>query len=490
MMETGSMASTEYFFDLYERNSHAVKILFHAIEIGWISLFGYSIQIVRLLSLIAGTASLFLLYHVILRMVKNRWSALFGMVLMSLDIQYIYTSHTARQEIWLILILLVSLFLLTESFNNLGNRSFSGRKYVTDTVVGLILGISFGFHPNGAVILFPALGYYIYYIIKVRKPALKKMLVFSGVLVLTSVLFLIISLRLNSSFISDYAAYGETLGVLNSPGTKLAGWVNFYKKIFYQVSGTYYTPDIRIQFFLYGLVIAASLLAAVFRPKSRKTLIALLTGLIGMQVVYILIGRFGQPSIVLNLPVAVIIASVISAFLYRYGKLWIRTLVVTCCVLAVLSTGIMAGREIKREIENNSGYEEYLDQIAAKIPVDSAVLCNINAEPLINYGNLYDRRNIGRLSESGISFSRYILDRDIKFIVYSEEIDFIYRHRPLWNGIYGNIAPVYEEIQEFLKLHCEQIGKFTSRTYAMRIVRYQQDKEWEVTLYATGNVGN
>ena len=478
------MSATEYFFDLYERNPHAVKILFHAVEIGWISLFGYSIQTIRILSLLCGTAALFLLYQVIYKVTKNRWAAIFGMVLMSVDVQYIYASHTARQEIWLILKLLITLNLLVKSYSKIAISPNAPWKYSADIAAGVVIGLSFGFHPNGLVILFPALGYCIYNLFSNRQAVWKKSLIFMGVFGITASVFLILSFAFNPHFISDYAAYGETLGVLELPGSKLSGWLDFYKKIYYQVSGTYYTPNIRPQFFFYGLILIVSLLTVMLKPECRKRLIPLLIGLAGMQAAFILIGRYGQPSVVLNLPVMVITAAVLCTELLSIRrKIWIKYTGIVCCVLVVLGSGLFSGYQIKEETANNTVYNEYLDRISDQIPSDAAVLCNINAEPLFDYGKLYDWRNIGKLSGNDQSFSRYIIDRNIEYIVYPEEIDYIYQHRPLWNGIYGNIALIYDGMQDFLNNQCEVIGVFSSRTYAMRIVRYQQEREWNVTLY-------
>jgi len=484
MMETGSLSATEYFFDLYERSPHAVKVLFHAVEMSWIALFGYSVQTIRILSLLIGSAAIYLLYQIIITITKNRWAAILGMVLMSVDIQYIYASHTARQEIWLVLILLVVLNLLVKSFSETTAFPKTPLRFFPDITAGVVLGLSFGFHPNGLVIFFSALGYYIYNLFSKRQSALKKCLVFIGVFGLTASVFLILSFVFNAHYISDYAAYGETLGVFESSSTKLAGWVGFYKKIYYQVSGTYYTPNSRPQFFFFELVLIGSLLTAVFKKDSRKRIIPLLLGLVGMQAAFILIGRYGQPSVVLNLPVLVIITSVTSTELLRKNDVsWIKYAGIVFCILVILGSGLLSGNQIREEIAENSNYEEYLDEIIVRIPSDSNVLCNINAEPIFDYGKLYDWRNIGKLSESDISFSQYILERKIEYIIYPEEIDFIYQNRPVWNGIYGNIAPIYSGMQEFLEEQCEVIGNFVSRTYAMRIVRYQQDQNWTITLY-------
>ena len=51
--ETLDFSSTEPFFDAKTRYPHALKILFHALQIAVCSLAGYSITAVRLISLVA-----------------------------------------------------------------------------------------------------------------------------------------------------------------------------------------------------------------------------------------------------------------------------------------------------------------------------------------------------------------------------------------------------------------------------------------------------
>ena len=50
MLEEGSIGVTEAFFDAKPRYPHAIKTLFHLMQAGMISVFGYSVRTVRLLS--------------------------------------------------------------------------------------------------------------------------------------------------------------------------------------------------------------------------------------------------------------------------------------------------------------------------------------------------------------------------------------------------------------------------------------------------------
>ena len=81
---------------------------------------------------------------------------------------------------------------------------------------------------------------------------------------------------------------------------------------------------------------------------------------------------------------------------------------------------------------------------------------------LFEAGHLFDYRNLAFLSEEGISFTEYVEDNQIEYIILPDEMDFIYARRPAWNVMYGNLYPVYDELLDFLNDECELVGSFTS----------------------------
>ena len=66
MMEEKSLAVTEPFFDLVPRYPHGIKTLFHLLQMGAVSLFGYRIFSVRLLSLLAGAGVLYIMQGLVI----------------------------------------------------------------------------------------------------------------------------------------------------------------------------------------------------------------------------------------------------------------------------------------------------------------------------------------------------------------------------------------------------------------------------------------
>ena len=85
MLAAGNLGVTESFFDAKPRVPHAMKSLFHLMQMGAVGLGGFSVGSVRMLSLLAGIICLVLFYLCVRRM-GSRWFALGLTVLLSLDI--------------------------------------------------------------------------------------------------------------------------------------------------------------------------------------------------------------------------------------------------------------------------------------------------------------------------------------------------------------------------------------------------------------------
>lgn len=112
IVETGDFGATEAFFDLKERNPHALKILFHALQALAMRLGGYQIATFRLLSLLAAAPVLIVFYAAARRLFAGHSLPLLAAALLALDIQFIYASHMARQEIFILFAMALNLFLL------------------------------------------------------------------------------------------------------------------------------------------------------------------------------------------------------------------------------------------------------------------------------------------------------------------------------------------------------------------------------------------
>jgi hypothetical protein len=136
-------------------------------------------------------------------------------------------------------------------------------------------------------------------------------------------------------------------------------------------------------------------------------------------------------------------------------------------------------------IYNNSyfNYNNYLDEISLKVDKDDIVLANLNSQFYFDYNKLYDYRNLAYLTEHELTFSQYIKKNNIEYIIYPEEMDFIYNSRPKWNDLYGNIYLYYADLQRFLDEECRLVHEFTNKTYGIRIARYIGKENWKVKIY-------
>ena len=163
MMAEGRPDVTEPFYDLYERHPHAIKILFHLGQSFFIKILGYSLFSVRFFSLTGGFLCLTGIYYFFKNLTgseRSEWFSLVMTIWFSLDIQFIYASHMARQEIFLLLLMILSCVILQR-----------GKGYPHAAVSALLIGTAAGIHPNAFLIAWPAGLYLLTEIIRKRRSA-------------------------------------------------------------------------------------------------------------------------------------------------------------------------------------------------------------------------------------------------------------------------------------------------------------------------------
>jgi len=274
-------------------------------------------------------------------------------------------------------------------------------------------------------------------------------------------------------------SYGENLGVLNSISTKLDRLDYFYQKIFYGVSGSYYIPPVKVQF----IIFAATAILTLFKifVKRTKVDIYLILSLIGINAAFILIGRYNQTGIIFIFPVFYFL---ILSSLKTLSDFNFKTAYTTALILLIL---ISANTVVALKNDRFGSYQNYLNNIAKVVDSEDRVLANLNTDYYFERNKLFDYRNLAYLDENKLSFADYIEKNKIEYIIYPEEMDFIYNSRPQWNIMYGNLYPYYQDMKTFIENKTEKVYQFTDKTYAMRIVRYIGQKEWTVKIYRVKN---
>ncbi len=473
MMEEKSPAATEYFFDAKLRYPHGIKIFFHLLQMAAISVFGYQVFSVRLVSWLAGAGTLWLCYLAGSRLFQSPRKGLFIMALFSVDIQFLYASHFARQEI---LLSLIQWFCLWNLFSEKG---FYNNK--TACILGTATGLSIGLHPNSFLLgTMNGLCFLLAYLFTRRKKgALRPLLLYVLITGGFALLFVSFSLMMDNGFLTHYFAYGQKEFGTGAPlWEKLGGFFGFLKRLYQRNSGTYYLPDLRPQFFLFGLSGCLTGAISIFMRKEIPVLVKkaslLAAGCAGVISGMIVIGRYNQTSILFLFPFGYL-ALVMALELFE-GKLK-KGLGILLFFTILFLTLIQVLPEIKK-----TDYEHYRQQIQNLIPENAKVLGNLNIEFFMEYGCLRDYRNLPYALE-GEGLLAYLERNEIEYIVYHQELDYLWDHRPYYNVIYGNVMFV-EELKNYCQNHCEKVGSFQNSRYGIRVSEILDQEEYgQVTVY-------
>lgn len=477
MMEEGSIGVTEPFFDARPRYPHGIKTLFHLMQIGMISVFGYGPRGVRLLSWMGGAAVLWVCFLCGERLLNSRKKGLFLMIMFSLDIQFLYASHFGRQEILLCLVQWICLWRLFSP------GGFYNRKAAV--MAGICTGVSIGLHPN-SFLLGTMNGFcFLMGALEAGKRGEKGLepwrhlvwyvMVTAGF----AVLFVGLSFSMDSQFLWHYFSNGAAeFGIDAGAGEKVLGFFGFLRRLYERNSGTYYVPDIRFQYVLFGgsfLIVAA--VYGVMRQELGEMagkIRILLVGAAGIVAGMMVIGRYNQTSILFLFPFGYMAAAVVLELFEGMVKKGVGA----CLLAAVLCLSAVQVKEERKK----GDYEEYGRQIKELVPEEARVLGNLNMEFFMDYGCLKDYRNLPYALEEG-GLEAYLERNQIEYIVYHQELDYLWEHRPYYNVIYGNVMFV-QELREYCERNCQMVGSFEDPWYGIRVAGLRGQEEYaRVTVY-------
>lgn len=467
-MKARSIFVTEPFFDLMPRQAHAIKSLFHLVQIPFIHFFGYDLFSVRFISLLAGTLILIMMHIYLHRRFTSPIMNTLCLIFFSLNIQFIYASHFARQEIILFAILTL-LYVLY--------RTSKLTPVTKIWVVGILSGISIGIHPNAfivAVMLFPIiLSDGIFHIIKYRLVVL-----YGFILSFFAILYTLISLIGNSGFFKDYWNFGATLGVNADPFIRFKHFIEFFLKLYTQNSGTYYLPDLRYLLILGSVVIIISIILLItsYKYPQKSTVIYYRDGLtmtLGFLLSLFIIGRYNPTSILFVMfPLSILLFELMSsAFIkprWSYG-------IILVLIIINISMNVHEFENIKL-----ADYNRYEKELQNHLPKEAIVLGNLSSGFVFKDYVFYDIRNLAYLED--LSLETYIRDRNIDTIIYYESYDYIHRN-PQWQILYGSDEGYYHELEEILSNYGSPLHTFEDAYYGTRIIRYMGDYPWKVIVY-------
>lgn len=463
MLESGSPAATEPFFDLKPRHPHAIKSLFHLLQMPFLLLFGHQVFAFRLLSLLAGGACLALFRAAAHRATGSGTLGLLAAALLGCDIQFVYAAHFARQEILILLVMLGCYLLLTAR---------PGSPDRAPLYAAILTGLAIGVHPNAFVVACLCGALLLLRVPGEGRLAVRALAVYAGVTGVFAALFVGASLAMDRDFFVHYPASGVAFLVHSSLAAKIRETVPYLQRLFYRVSGTYYTPDIRLQLLLFPAVICA---AAVFVPRRGMRFAQPLAAVAGIWAGMALVGRFSQPYVVFFFPFCWLL---FTTLLGKLGAGAARAGMV-CAVLAV--GGLCAAQAYPITVQSHQ-YSRYLAAIADVVPPGAKTLANLNAGYHFSGNALRDWRNVPYCKSSGLSLAEYIRQNEVEYIIVPDELQLIYDLRPAWNGVYGPITFLPE--LNALLARCVLRRAFIDNQYGIRVTRFQNtDRDFTVRMY-------
>ena len=468
MLAEGSLAVTEPFFTAKPRFQHCFKSLFHLLQQAAIAAGGFTPFALRALSLFAALCTIAAFYFCALRLVCRRGLALACTLVLSLDIQFIYAAHFARSEIMLLFFLCLCLF-------TLAGRALTVKSALSCaafTAAALLI------HPNafflacccGTVLLAEGLIY---------RKSLKPLAVYCGATGLLALLPVLASYAISPHFLKRYFAYGAgEFDLAAGPAAKFTDLFGFFSRLWHRQSGTYYLPDIRPQLALgLGLCLLCGIFALAMhkeQPAAARSCLLLLAAQTGLVGGIAALGRLNQTSIVFLLPGScLLLAFAVQLFSEHHTA-------AALCGLAALSLVFSCGQILP--IAKGPGYEEYTRQIAQFVPADAPTLANLNTGFYFEDGALLDYRNLP-FAQGDEGVARFCRQSGVEYILYSDELDYIYEHRPYFNVIYG--SPLFvEELRRFCREECTPLGQFYNPRYGKRINALMNDPDYgHVTVY-------
>lgn len=455
MFDHKTFQMTEPFFDLYPRTIHGLRLVYVILQGLFIQLFQSSIYAGRFLSLISGTLTLWFLKKWLSKEKLSFMSQMMILIFIGLQLQFLMTLHSARQESLILLAMVACLYFYDHKYNAL--------------ILATITGLSIAIHPNSFLIFTGFISLMVFDWMR-KKISLKTILIYGFIVSLWAGFFVFVSLLLNNNFISEYINYGRSLGVVDFNISRTSGFYYYYYKIYQQIAGTYYLVNNRLILLASLVAYIIGLIMILLNKTKAKLIIYPFFMVTGINIGLFIIGRYNQTAIIFPLFfLMVLIMGLINKLpikkFFLYGILG----------LMVIFQGSISYEHI---VTQNYDSQESLEAALKDIPKDAVILGNIN---LLNHFEdqvFYDYRNLWHLS--GPQVLDYIQERNIDYIIWPEEMAYIYPQEK-WHILYGPMA-YYPDLADFLEDQT-LVKSIESKTYGNRISRYVNTYPWQIQIY-------
>ncbi|MDO4799466.1 MAG: hypothetical protein Q4A52_02990 [Bacillota bacterium] len=463
LVSNGMIDRTEPFFDLYPRAAHPFRWLYNLLLAPLTLRFqtggskaaeghlGVSVLAVRALSFVASLVALGFFGRILVFQNQPLWR----IAPFALSISFVHASHFGRQD------MVILALLLAAYYGALRKRTLCATLL---TVAGM------GVHPNSLIVGLVVLS---------ALPAGKRLRSALGMLA-GFALHVAAGFFLAPDWIRGYLAFGESQGIRVGIVDRFGDFGTFWIKLFEQVSGTYTAWDLRLFLLLGASVLCASVAIRILRGRSQndasvKALSAVLAGIL-------LIGRFSSLSVLFALPF--VLLSVYDGIerIAQAGKSHAFRISAALQLALLLAVGWNLWSNLKAyddQLAYRLSYGEMIQRIAASVPYAEPALGNLNILEAHDPEAFYDIRNLDHLK--GESLEEYLRSRNIRYIIWHDEMDYIARTIERWHILYGDLA-YYPEMKRLLE-GFEVVDRFENPIYAMRIAAFVGVEPWQTTIY-------
>lgn len=461
MVASQSFRVTEPFYNLYPRVVHPFRWLYHTIQATVYTIMGSTVFTMRFVSLIGGLLSLCIFYKLALTRFHSKWIAMTLSSLLALNIQFIASAHTGRQESWILFFMLLNIYLIYS-------------KKLNPFVYSIVILLGIGIHPNSFLIGLSSAALMTSQIITKERP-FKDLLKLIGFTACGVVIYLLIGFSWNPDLIQKYFEFGSSLGVDAPPSSRFKGFYWFWYKLFYRIGGTYDLYEIKLELIALGLSLLG-LPYLLYKNKFAKALhqLAIITSLgIGLFI----IGRYNQTSVVFLMPFLVLLLGEYTSQFVKL-KYWLPVL-----LIATASYHLYDNLNLYySEMPYYRSYDDVIADVRSHVPMGSRVLGNLNMITAFENRNFIDIRNLGFLDENGYDFETYVQANDIDYILVHDEMEYLAKTSPKWDFLYVDLS-YYQDMVDFIDSSTTLVGTVDNPVYAMRITRYSGTFPWQTKIY-------
>jgi hypothetical protein len=512
MVVSGSVAVGADFYHVTPFHPHAIRLLFHFLQVPFVAA-KWSLESIRLLSLAFALSALVAAFAFSRRLFGSGAARFLFVAGLAIDPALFAAAHLARPEIVLVAAMLCAFALSPVRVEGAERRRArtAGGSVGRTVAVASVVGLSIGLHANAFIVACAVGALYLTDLLTgcERPAALKRLLVLIAVVAIWALGWVVWSRALSPDFPRAYAEFGNRYGVGESLLVKALGLPDFYRRLFGGAVGTYFVPDLRLVLGAGAVAVVAGVALAAApsrteRSSRRAKVLRPISVLVAVNVAMVAIGKYSSPTAVFLAPgiwwlLATLFdtanrtqssgggARIGNGVTIGDGERAGATLVPNAMraasvllIVAVATTTAIGTVTVAKT--RASDYRRYIEGIRAHTREGASVLAGPNTAFAFGSGRLHAYNDLAALHGTGLSLEEYIRRYRIEYVLVPDELELIYSARPVYNDLYGNPSRWYPELVDYLESNGEIVAVLDEPVYAMRLIPYQS-RPSELTIY-------